>query len=151
MAATPPPYPASDMKSFKQLFDMKIMREPVAPSTVVNRHWRGWQRPGQKLPRQCTSAHLGRGNSREAVSLAASVNAVGGLDGVTRPTQVNCHNHRQRNGAKDADRLQPKGIQPGARPIPCARTGNTAVGGETGAKSLDATRTKHGKPFTPPR
>jgi hypothetical protein len=25
----------------------------VAPSTVVYRHWRGWQRPGQKLPRQC--------------------------------------------------------------------------------------------------
>jgi hypothetical protein len=27
---------------------------------------------------------------------------------MTRPTQVNCHKHRQRNGAKDADRLQPK-------------------------------------------
>ena len=27
---------------------------------------------------------------------------------MTGPTQVNCHKHRQRDGAKDADRLQPK-------------------------------------------
>ena len=40
--------------------------------------------------------------------MAASINAVRGLDWMTRPTQVNCHKHRQRKGAKDADRLQPK-------------------------------------------
>src|SRR5271166_4597064 len=50
----------------------------------------------------------GCGNDREVVSVTASVKAVGGLDGMTRPTQVNCRKHRQTWGAKDADRLQPK-------------------------------------------
>jgi hypothetical protein len=40
--------------------------------------------------------------------VTASVKAVGGLDWMTRPTQVNCRKHRQMQGAKDADRLQPK-------------------------------------------
>ena len=35
------------------------------------------------------------GNGREVVSVAASVKAVGGLDWVTRPTQVNRRKHRQ--------------------------------------------------------
>ena len=40
--------------------------------------------------------------------MAASVKAVGGLDWMTRPTQVNCRKHRQMQRAKDADRLPPK-------------------------------------------
>ena len=40
--------------------------------------------------------------------MTASVKAVGGLDGMTRPTHVNCRKHRQTHRAKDADRLSPK-------------------------------------------
>src|SRR5262245_2501661 len=47
-------------------------------------------------------------NDREVVFVAASVKAVGGLDWMTRPTQVNCCKHRQMWRAKDAVRLQPK-------------------------------------------
>jgi hypothetical protein len=35
------------------------------------------------------------GNNREVISVAASVKAVGGLDGMTRPIYVNCRKHRQ--------------------------------------------------------
>ena len=41
-------------------------------------------------------------NDREVVPVAASVKAVGGLDWMTRPTQVNCCKHRQTWRAKDA-------------------------------------------------
>ena len=51
---------------------------------------------------------FGCGNDREVVLVAASVKAVGGLDWMTRPTQVNCCKHRQTWRAKDAVRLQPK-------------------------------------------
>jgi len=49
------------------------------------------------------------GDDREVASVTASVKAVGGLDGMTRPTYVNCRKHRQVARAKDADRLRPKG------------------------------------------
>ena len=51
---------------------------------------------------------FGCGNDREVVLVAASVKAVGGLDWMTCPTQVNCCKHRQTWRAKDAVRLQPK-------------------------------------------
>src|SRR5678815_6116329 len=47
-------------------------------------------------------------NNREVVLVAASVKAVGGLDWMTRPTQLNCCKNRQTWRAKDAVRLQPK-------------------------------------------
>jgi len=37
----------------------------------------------------------GCGSDREVISVTASVKAVGGLDGMTRPTHVNCRKHRQ--------------------------------------------------------
>jgi hypothetical protein len=54
---------------------------------------------------------------------------------MTRPTYVNCRTHRQRKEAKDADRLQPKGVQSSCLPTPCRHTDNRTVGVEAGAKS----------------
>ena len=78
------------------------------------------------------------GNDRKVVSVTASVKAVGGLDWMTRPTQVNCRKHRQRNEAKDADRLQPKGTQSGCPPTPFGHTDDTTAGVEAGANSFIA-------------
>jgi len=60
----------------------------------VYQHRRDRQRLGRKLLRQCTSTTM-CGNDRKAVPATASIKAVGGLDGVTCPTEVNCHKHRQ--------------------------------------------------------
>ena len=64
-----------------------------------------------------------------------SVSLVLGIGWMTGPTYVNCRSHRQFQGAKDADRLQPKtATQPDAlRNKEHADT--TAAGGEAGAKS----------------
>jgi hypothetical protein len=54
---------------------------------------------------------------------------------MTGPTYVNCRSHRQFQGAKDADRLQPKtATQPDALRNK-EHADITAAGGEAGAKS----------------
>ena len=70
-------------------YETTIDTEPAVPSAVVYRHRRGWQRPGRKLPRQCTFACHGREDNHEEVFRTASVNAVRGLDWGTRLIQVN--------------------------------------------------------------
>jgi hypothetical protein len=62
---------------------------------------------------------------------------------MTCPTQVNCRSHRQFQGAKDADRLQPKMAM---QPVALRNRGHadtTVAGGEAGTKSsvsLDSNR-----------
>ncbi len=64
-----------------------------------------------------------------------SVNSVQGSGWMTCPTQVNCRSRRQFQGAKDADRLQPKmAMQPVALRN-AEHADITAAGGEAGAKS----------------
>lgn len=70
-------------------YETTIATEPTVPSVVVYRHRRSWQRPGRKLPKQCTFACHGRENDREEVFWTTSVNAVQGLGWMTRLTQVN--------------------------------------------------------------
>ena len=71
-----------------------VVNKPVVPSaesigTGVTGNGRvGSCRDNVPLP-------SGSGNDREVVSVTASVKAVGELDGMTRPTQVNCRKHRQ--------------------------------------------------------
>ena len=49
----------------------------MAPSTVVYWHWRRWQRPGPKLPRQCTSDAPGEeATARKPPQLPASRQAI---------------------------------------------------------------------------
>lgn len=65
-----------------------------------------------------------------------SVTSVLGIGWMTRPTQVNCRSHRQFQGAKDADRLQPKTA---TQPVALQRTEHadtTAAGGEAGTNSF---------------
>ena len=97
--------------------DMKLLKQLFAYETTIRTNLRF--RPQSSLGTGATgngrvgscrdnAPPLRQGNLREESSKTASVNAVGGPDGRTRPTQVNCHTHRQRDGAKDAVRLQPK-------------------------------------------
>ena len=53
-----------------------------------------------------------------------------------RPTQVNCRKHRQRKGAKGAERLPPKWHAVGCLPTPCRHTDNATAGVEAGANSF---------------
>src|SRR6185369_17425867 len=71
---------------------------------------------------------FGCGNDREVVFVAASVKAVGGLDWMTRPNQVNCCKHRQTWRAKDAVRLQPKWYAASCSSSVCGHTDQTAAG-----------------------
>ena len=55
--------------------------------------------------------------------MTASVKAVGGLDRMTRPTQVNCRKHRQMlNEPKTLTGSDQKGVQSGALSSVCRRT-----------------------------
>src|ERR1035441_7857211 len=52
-----------------------------------------------------------REGNREETFETASINAVWGSGWVKSLTKVNCYTHRHWQKAKDADRLQPKGMQ----------------------------------------
>jgi hypothetical protein len=66
------------------------------------------------------------------------------------PIQVNCHEHRQTQRAKDADRLRPKGTQSGVLLHAWnTRTFKTA-GVEGRGKFIRVTGTQHCKPDIPP-
>ena len=81
-----------------------IINKPAVPSAASI----GTGVAGNGRVRSCPdkAPHpTGCGNDCEVVSVTASVKAVGGLDGMTRPTDVNCRKHRQTWRAKDAERL----------------------------------------------
>ena len=71
-----------------------IVNKPAVPSAasigtgVAGNGRVGSCRDNVPLPSRCA-------DDREGIFVAASVKAVGGLDGRTRPTQVNCRKHRQ--------------------------------------------------------
>jgi hypothetical protein len=82
------------MKSFKQLFDMRTMKQ-----TCGSVHSRlsalAWQATvGSEAAETMYLRLSGRGGDREEASATASIKAVGGPDGMTSLTQVNCRKHR---------------------------------------------------------
>jgi len=96
------------MKLFKQWFDMKIMKKTCGSVHSRLSALARLATAGSEAAETMYLRPSGRGGDREEASATASVKAVGGLDGMTRPTQVNCRKHRQSWRAKDADRLWPK-------------------------------------------
>ena len=82
------------MKSFKQLLDMRTMNKTCGSvhSRLSALAWLATV--GSEAAETMYLRLSGRGGDREEASATASIKAVGGLDGMTSLTQVNCRKHR---------------------------------------------------------
>ena len=105
-----------------------IINEPAVPSAEsIGTSATGNGRVGSC---QDNAPHpIGCANDCEVVSVTASVKAVGGLDWMTRPTQVNCRKHRQMlNEPKALKGSDQNGKQSGDLSSVCRRTDKTTAG-----------------------
>jgi hypothetical protein len=98
------------MRSRKQLFhSAPAVMKPAVPSAVAYRCMRGWQRPGVKPSRQSNPPFRATIIREESRHLQAQCGWDARLNDKTNISELPV-SHRQSKQAKDAERLEPKGM-----------------------------------------